>query len=50
MDTVADPQVKAVLRKFFDYDKVCFAKCVDVPDRRLTPKQETCLSSLISFF
>ncbi len=44
MEAIADPQVKAVLRKFFDYNEICYTKCVDSPDKRLTPKQESCLS------
>lgn len=37
-------QFAAILRKYVDYDRFCFKRCVDVPERRLTSNQETCLS------
>ena len=44
MDATTDPQARAVIQKFFDFNQTCYTKCVESPDKRLTPKQENCFS------
>lgn len=34
----------AVVRKLWDYDKFCFNKCVQVPEKKFSVREETCLS------
>ena len=36
-----------ILRKLLDFDKVCFNYCIKVPEKKLTTKDEVCLSFLI---
>ena len=36
-----------LVRKLFDYDKLCFNKCVGVPEKKFTVKEENCLSNSI---
>ena len=34
----------AVVRKLWDYDKFCFNKCIQVPEKKFSVREETCLS------
>ncbi len=38
---------QAVIRKLWDFDKFCFNKCVKVPEKKFSVKEENCLSKLI---
>jgi Tim10/DDP family zinc finger. len=33
-----------VINKFFEYDEFCFDKCVKVPEKPFSQKEEDCLS------
>ena len=36
----------AVFRKLFEFDRLCFKKCVNTPERKLTSTEEFCLSKI----
>lgn len=36
----------AIIRKLWDFDKFCFNKCVKVAEKKLSTKEENCLSIL----
>ena len=38
-----------ILRKMLDFDKVCFNYCIKVPEKKLTTKDEVCLSLIFCF-
>jgi Tim10/DDP family zinc finger. len=40
-----DPQVLTLVRRLNDFDKICFKKCIDTPEKRLYEEDEKCLSN-----
>ena len=35
---------QAIIRKLWDFDKFCFKKCITVPEKKFSVKEENCLS------
>lgn len=33
-----------IMRKFLDFDKLCFNKCVEKPEKKFLVREENCLS------
>ena len=44
-----DPRTMVIVRDLNNFDKICFKKCVGVPDKKLSENEETCLSKSSQF-
>ena len=35
---------ESIMRKLFDYDRICFKKCINIPEKKFSSNEEFCLS------